>query len=252
MTTHTTVSRRESPSWQIPRWLGFTTTIMIIAIAIAVLVLVAVIAGVVSFAPAKTADAGAQMRPVENQAQPVQAPIVAQAPAPAPQAPVPAVSQDNGAAVPAPANWPLVRVDWHEVTPTPGVYLLNPIQGDGFYTGTMNTPVGFSPTSEGLAFIARVLPKLKGIGGMVAAARDKNIVFVSITGYDNQSYLFISRDGEKSWYRLNLAPVQSPVAGSHAVRVKVEGDSISLNARDNVVGEKWWGATIKMSDLLAP
>jgi hypothetical protein len=152
-------------------------------------------------------------------------------------------------------EWPKVEVVWQEVPPTPGVYLLNPIEDDGFYTGTMNTPNGFTSTYEGLAYLKTHFPQIEK-AVMVAAMRDdtdKNVVFVSIvTLIDHPYYLFLSLDGEKSWYELNLAPVDATVAGSHAVRVKTEGDLIRLIARDNVVGEKWWGTTIKRSDLQAP
>lgn len=166
-------------------------------------------------------------------------------------------------AVPVIKEWPKVEVQWREILPTPGTSLFAPIQGDGFYTGTQTVPIPGDPnggrtsraTPEGFAFIATILPQLKE-DSLVAAARDsvdKNIVFVSITGYDNQRdlrpYLLISLDGEKSWHELNLPPILGPAVGSGGVRVKAEGDSIHLIAADNTVAEKWWATTIKKNGL---
>lgn len=248
MTTRT-VSRRESAAMATPQWLRtFLVVVVIVVLGIGVLGYTVITTGVVSFTPAvmPVLPIAVQMRPVENQAQPVQALAV--------QAPVAAAPAVQPVIVPAaPAEWPLMQVEWKEVPPTPGVYLLNPIEGDGFYTGTMNTPSGFfTSTPEGLAYLKAHFPQIEK-AVMVAAARDttnKNIVFVSIVALDpHRSYLFLSVDGEKTWYKLNLATVDTPAIGSGAVRVSVEGDFIRLTAKDNSVQERWFGGAISKSGL---
>lgn len=188
-------------------------------------------------------------------------------------------------ATPVVKEWPKVEVVWQEVQPEPGVYLFNPIEDDGFYSGTKKTLEGkykgeSYPTPEKIEYIDRILPHLKSryIIRNVAAARDridKSIVFVSIDAYDNWPsiagtgrakyyvYLLLSVDGGRSWYELNLPPGHffeydssgrrgQATGGPDAVRVRVEGNSVYLIAKDLTVEEKWWAATIKKNELPVP
>lgn len=267
MTTRATVSRvsrLESPMRRTP-WSLRTIMVIIVGAVIVAIVLAYTIAmaGVVSFAPVAmpvVLPTAVQMRPVENQAQPVQALAV--------QAPVAAAPAVQPVIVPAAsAEWPLVQVEWIPVT-DPSV--LPPVE-QGFYNGkTDQTPWGAQPSKEGSIFARKILPGMNDRQSvLVDVARDVTTPQVVLAGLSISDFsaidkafaeaqkrgdrivdsnakvlrevrLFLSMDGEGTWREIKMFPE----TGFGEVRVRADANSVMLFVRETTLPMPWRQATV--------
>jgi hypothetical protein len=200
------------------------------------------------------------------------------APTPAAQVAVPAVQRPVAAPVTNPVikEWPKVPVVWQQIAQPAGATLFTKID-DGLYTGTTQNAIGWNSRPEDNVFGEKILSQSSGnmtnfIVGAVRDPTDKNIVFVAIMASDSSgtrearlqgkpvteemlklnAYLFLSVDGEKSWYEVNLPPQIDLRVGAAAVRVNVEGNTVHLVTRDNTIAEVWYGAELERSKLPTP
>lgn len=136
---------------------------------------------------------------------------------------------------------------------------------DGFYGGAQpyNTSSGINPNDptdipERTAYAWKILPQLEGKRAVwnksirVAAARDesnKDIVLLALDADRHGPYILLSVDGERSFCKLDLLPVDSNGDDAVATRVVARGEEIHLYGQDPRPGSHWWEQVAKKSEL---
>ena len=125
------------------------------------------------------------------------------------------------------------------------------------YNGTMNNPgLAYSTeTPEGRAYALKVYPDLKdALAILVAIARDpvdKDVVLLSVFAYyiDKPQTVRIAFtvNGGESWCNRDVLPVSGGDAGD--VRVRVDGNLITMYGQDARVGYYWWTDTVDKNAL---
>lgn len=159
-------------------------------------------------------------------------------------------------------EWPKVEVRWSEP------FLISSLQdlppslpaGKGFYRETPDGIGSAGSSDEAFAFAQKILdiatpPNLTPvIAGVARDAAYPNAVLtgfmVSSKGDPGQGYLFLSTDGEKTWTEISRIHPTRRWETHLDVRVVVEGDTVTLFARDpDFVAPMWRKATLSLKGL---
>ena len=173
---------------------------------------------------------------------------------------------EPGAGAIVPTTWPFVQVEWSEP------FLINSLAdlppslpaGKGFVRETSNGVMNARSTPEAQAYLQKILPQLfasdlKRWPVMAGIARDPthpNVVAAGFWAMHSNSelrngergefygFLFLSIDGEKSWYEISSF-ISDPWANALIdIRVAKEEERIVLYARDPNRVEPIWRKAI--------